>query len=237
MPRTRPAWTFPVVAFLGSAFVRLLSATWRVDEQPRRHVRALQSAPRGGAGAGTGPATRPGRIFCLWHSRLLLACGTQKDQPLHVLISRHHDGEYLARTVERLGGRPIRGSTTRGGGRALLEIVRVLEAGGDVILTPDGPKGPRLRVQQGCVAAASRTGAELIPMGLECRRARRLRSWDRFVVPWPFTKVAVRFGPPLRVPPDLDEASLAAECRRLEDAMAAASADAAAAAGVVPEVA
>jgi lysophospholipid acyltransferase (LPLAT)-like uncharacterized protein len=90
-------------------------------------------------------------------------------------------------------------------------------------------------VQPGCVAAASATGAAIVAVAFECRTRKRLRSWDRFVVPAPFTRVAVRFGEPLAVPRDLDEAGLAAWCRRVEEALHAVQRDAAAAVGVGPE--
>jgi hypothetical protein len=109
--------------------------------------------------------------------------------------------------------------------------VRVLRAGGDIAITPDGPKGPRLVVQVGCVLAAMRSRAPIVPVGLACRRARRLRSWDRFMVPFPFTRVAVRFGDPIHVPPDLAPAAIEIWRLRTEAAFLATTAAAAAAVG------
>lgn len=224
--RTRPRWTFAVVAVLGAALIRLWRLTWRVDERPERCVAARRGANPGGLGT----------IYLMWHSGILLGAATQAGNGLHVLISLHGDGEYIARAVERIGFHTIRGSTTRGGARALLGAVETLRAGGDCALTPDGPKGPRLRVQQGCVAAASLTGAPIVPVAFVCRRAKRLRSWDRFIVPWFFTKVVVRFGAEIRVPPGLDDAALEGWRTRVEEAMHAVHRDAAAAAGTAPEV-
>lgn len=219
----RPAWTYPVAAVLGSWTLRVWRWTWRVDERPPRTV----GARRGRSATGT--------VYLMWHSRILLGAATQANTGLHVVISQHGDGEYIARTVERMGFRTIRGSTTRGGARALLGVMETLRGGGDVAFTPDGPKGPRLRVQQGCVAAASATGAEIVPVAFECRTAKRLRSWDRFVVPAPFTKVAVRFGEALRVPPGLDADGLEEWRSRVEQALHVVTVDAAAAVGTAPE--
>jgi lysophospholipid acyltransferase (LPLAT)-like uncharacterized protein len=223
--RERPRWTFAVVGLLGAAMLRALRFTWRIRETPTRFAWARR------AGC-TGP---PGAIYAIWHSRIMLAAATQAGSGVGVLISRHGDGEYIARVIERMGFTTVRGSTTRGGGRALLEIVRALAAGRDVALTPDGPKGPRLRVQQGCVVAAMKSGAPIIPIGLECSRARRLRSWDRFVVPWPFARVAVVAGEPIRVPPSLDEREIDEWRGRIETALGDASRRAAEMAGAPTE--
>ena len=154
MARTRPRWTFPVVAFLGSWLLRLWRLTWRVDEQPKRHVLARKRARAPGD---------PGTVYLVWHSRLLVAAAMHTHVGMSAMISLHGDGEYIARTVGRLGIQAVRGSTTRGGARALLGAVEILRGGGDCTFTPDGPKGPRLRVQQGCVAAASMSGAPIVP--------------------------------------------------------------------------
>jgi lysophospholipid acyltransferase (LPLAT)-like uncharacterized protein len=107
-----------------------------------------------------------------------------------------------------MGFGTIRGSSTRGGGRALLEIVRTLSEGGDVAVTPDGPKGPRFKVQQGCVIAAMKAGSPIVPIGFDCSRSKRLRSWDRFMVPYPFAKASMVEGDPIEVPRDLDAAGV-----------------------------
>lgn len=227
MARRRPAWTFPVAAFLGAWVLRLWRLTWRVRGTSRQDVLARRAA-RGG---------RPGTIYLVWHSRILLGAPTFSGIGLSVLISLHGDGEYIARTVERMGFGTIRGSTTRGGARALREVVEVLRAGGDVIVTPDGPRGPRFRVQQGCVAAASLAGADVVPVAFEAGRARRLRSWDRFVLPGVFTRVLVRTGEPIAVPPDLDEAGIEDWRRRAERAMHDLTARTAAELGVPAETA
>ena len=145
MARDKPRWTFAVAGFLGAGLLRLLHATWRVRGGESRRLILARRAERAG---------RPGTIYVQWHSRIMLSAATHSRCGLNVLVSRHGDGEYIVRAIEWMGYGTIRGSTTRGGARALLEMVRVLGEGRDLAMTPDGPKGPRLRVQQGCVVAA-----------------------------------------------------------------------------------
>ena len=208
----------------GSLLIRTWCATWRIDEQPARAVRARRAA---------GPR---GAVWIMWHSRILLGAATQADEGLHVLISMHGDGELIARTVAKMGFTPIRGSSSRGGREALTETVRVLKEGGHVAFTPDGPRGPRMNVQAGCVVAAMRAGVPLIPVGFEPRRAKRLRSWDRFVLPRPFTRVAVRFGDPIEVPPVLSSEEIDEWRLRVRDALLAVTAEAADSVGVPAEI-
>jgi len=198
MSRDKSRWHFAVAGFLGAGLLRLLHATWRVRGSSKKVVLARRAERKG----------LPGTIYVHWHSRIILSSATNAGSGAHVLVSRHGDGEYIVRAIEWMGFHTIRGSTTRGGGRALIEMVRTLEGGGDVALTPDGPKGPRLRVQQGCIVAAMKAGAPIVPIAFDCARGKRLRSWDRFVLPWPFTKVAVVTGDPIEVPPGLDETGL-----------------------------
>jgi hypothetical protein len=228
MSREHPRWTFAVVGFLGAGLLRLLRSTWRVrGDDSRRRVLERRAERRG----------RPGVIYVQWHSRIMLSAATHSGCGVNVLVSRHGDGEYIARVIEWMGFGTIRGSTTRGGGRALLEIVRALGEGRDVALTPDGPKGPRLRVQKGCVVAASKAGSPIVPLGFECSRAKRLGSWDRFVVPWPFVRVAVVHGDPIEVPPDLDEAGIEAWRTKVQEALLDVTRRAAGIAGVAAETA
>jgi lysophospholipid acyltransferase (LPLAT)-like uncharacterized protein len=221
----RTGWKFFVVGLVGAAFLRFLRLTWRIRNDARGFPLARRAARRG----------LPGSIYVSWHSRIVMAAATQAGCGVNVLISRHGDGEFIVRVVERMGFHTIRGSSTRGGGRALLEIVRVLVDGGDVAMTPDGPKGPRLRVQQGCVVAAMKSGAPIVPLGFECSRAKRLASWDRFVVPWAFAKVAVVVGDEIAVPSDLDEAGVEEWRARIEAALGDVSRRAAEIAGCAVE--
>jgi lysophospholipid acyltransferase (LPLAT)-like uncharacterized protein len=144
-------------------------------------------------------------IVCFWHGRLLMMSnmwpGTAR---MNVLISRHRDGVFISRTIEHLGLDTIAGSSSKGGAGALMAMVRVLRKGEFVGITPDGPRGPRMRVAPGAIAAARLSGALLLPMCFSARWRIVAGSWDRMVIPLPFTRGIVEVGAPVEVPPDAD---------------------------------
>jgi lysophospholipid acyltransferase (LPLAT)-like uncharacterized protein len=140
-------------------------------------------------------------VFVLWHSRILPLLFHHRREEVVLLISRHRDGEYLANLAERWGYRSVRGSTKRGGEVGLLGVVRALQGGAVVAITPDGPRGPAEQVQPGAVAAAQHAGAALLPIGARSSSAWWLGSWDRMCIPKPFAGVDVVYGPPIEVAP------------------------------------
>ena len=167
----------------GTATLRALAATWRmrvVHAAPLRQLRAER---------------RPVILAC-WHGELLPLLWHHREQGIRILVSEHRDGEIIARVAARLGFGAVRGSTTRGGGRALLGLVRELEGGHDVAVTPDGPRGPAHQYAPGALVAAQRAGVPVVPVGAYASRAWRMRSWDRFMVPQPFARVIVAYGEP-----------------------------------------
>lgn len=170
---------------LGVPLVRLLGMTWRV-----RLVNNEASVDR---------LRREGRsiVFTLWHGDLLPLLFHHRGEGVSVLISEHRDGELIARVAESLGFRTVRGSTTRGASRALIGLARELDAGHDVAITPDGPRGPARTFAPGALIAAQRAGAPLIAVGLVATNAWRLRSWDRFVIPKPFSTVRIAYSDPV----------------------------------------
>jgi lysophospholipid acyltransferase (LPLAT)-like uncharacterized protein len=127
------------------------------------------------------------------------------------LISQHQDGEYITQIIERLRARVVRGSTTRGGIAGLMEMASV-DKQTHLAITPDGPRGPRRRLQPGAIFLASRTGLPVVPLGFGFSNAWRARSWDRFAVPLPFSIVACVAGRSIRIPPELGRTGL--ECWR-----------------------
>jgi lysophospholipid acyltransferase (LPLAT)-like uncharacterized protein len=133
---------------------------------------------------------------------------------VQVLASRSRDGELVAAVVRRVGLGTARGSSSRGGAAGLRALAATLRAGGDVAVVPDGPRGPRERVQPGVVALAALTGAPVVPLAFAAHPARRLGSWDRFLVPWPFARCAVVFGPPMAVARDADREAARREIER-----------------------
>jgi lysophospholipid acyltransferase (LPLAT)-like uncharacterized protein len=149
---------------------------------------------RGGEHLARLRAERAPVIFCLWHGELLPLLWQHRGQGVAILISEHHDGEIIARVAHGLGFRTIRGSTSRGAGRALIALIRHLEEGGEVAITPDGPRGPRGEFAPGAAVAAQRAGATLLFTRAAARRAWRLKSWDRFLVPKPFARIQVSYS-------------------------------------------
>jgi len=155
-------------------------------------------------------------IHVFWHAHLLLMVYSYVGPRLLFLISRHRDGELIASIVERFGFPSSRGSSTRGGSAALREMIRELRRGSDIGFTPDGPKGPSRRVQPGTIAAARLAQAPIVPVAIGVSRAWRLNTWDRFVIPKPFSRVLMVYGEAIRI---AREESVEAGCTRLERAL------------------
>jgi lysophospholipid acyltransferase (LPLAT)-like uncharacterized protein len=137
---------------------------------------------------------------------------------MHILISDHADGELITQVVKRLGFGVVRGSTTRGGARALREMSQRFTEG-NLCFTPDGPRGPRRSVQQGMIYAASRLGLPIVGAGMAFQDPWRARSWDRFAVPRPFRNAACVIPEAITVPPDADRDVLEEYRLRVERSM------------------
>lgn len=211
-----PWWLAPAAA-LGAALLWLLGHTWRVE---RLHARGHE-AERGDDAC----------VLAVWHARLLPLAYTHRGRGIVMLISRHRDGELIARVIERLGFGTARGSSTRGGEEGAREMLRHVLEGRQVGVTPDGPRGPARVVKPGTVFLASRSGRPFVPVASAASRAWVARSWDGFRVPWPFARVVVAFGDPITVPADLDAASTEAWSLRLGAALDALTLEAARRAG------
>jgi lysophospholipid acyltransferase (LPLAT)-like uncharacterized protein len=148
-------------------------------------------------------------VFVLWHGRLLAGTYWQRGNGLVALISQHRDGEYIARMVERWGYGTVRGSSTRGGTGAMRGLVRRVREGRSVVLTPDGPQGPRERMKAGALVVAQLSGAPVIPVATGAERAWVVANkWDRFQIPKPFSRVRLVYGEPIEIPRDADAAEL-----------------------------
>jgi lysophospholipid acyltransferase (LPLAT)-like uncharacterized protein len=187
----------------GSLLLTLLGWSWRFEREGAEHFEAFR---------------RRGEpvIFLFWHSRILSLAHLHRNEGIVVLISEHRDGELIARLVERRGFGTARGSSTRGGARGLRHLLRALREGSDLAITPDGPKGPPRRFKVGALVAAQLSGAPLIPLAVGARSAARARSWDRFLLPWPFARIEAVYGAPIHVPRDADEETLKALAARVD---------------------
>lgn len=164
-------------------------------------------------------------IGSLWHNRLLLISIALKKfvphRPGAGLISASRDGDLVADLTERLGFKVVRGSSSRFGASAMLELASVLESGREVFLTPDGPRGPVYQLGPGIILLAQKTGAAVQPLNIEFSSCWRLKSWDRFILPRPFSTVRMIFGPEHHVRQTTTEEEFEHERLRLQDAMMA----------------
>ena len=170
---------------LGAIALRLLAGTLRV----RREEAAV--APLW--------AARAPLIYAMWHGRLLLLPYLYGHRGAHVLTSRSRDGELVARWIRRFGLEPVRGSSSRGGADAVRLLARAIRSGREVVVVPDGPRGPREVLKPGVIALARLSGAPIVPTAVGASREWRLRSWDEFRIPQPFARCVVRFGEPIHV--------------------------------------
>jgi len=144
-------------------------------------------------------------ILCFWHNRLMIVRpGLPRDARVHMLISAHRDGQLISRAIAHFGVTTIAGSTSRGGLGALREMQRLLRAGSVVGITPDGPRGPRMRAKPGAIKAAQLSGAPLVPLTCAFSQRRVLGTWDRFCFAKPFGKALIIWGEPLYVPRHAD---------------------------------
>jgi lysophospholipid acyltransferase (LPLAT)-like uncharacterized protein len=157
-------------------------------------------------------------IIATWHGRLLMTpFGWQHSNRSHVLVSAHRDGQLIARTLAHFKARTIVGSTRRGGADALRKLHRLMLQGGAVGITPDGPRGPRMRVSPGIVQLARLSGAPIFPLAYSARPRHVFQTWDRFVLPLPFGRGVFLWGEPLTVPREAGEAALESARRQLEE--------------------
>ena len=164
-------------------------------------------------------------IGALWHNRLLIFPIVLRrffpNRHGAALISASHDGDLLADAVQRFGYEVIRGSSSRLGASAILQLTQVLASGRDVVITPDGPRGPAYELGPGIIFLAQKSGAAVLPMNLEYSHCWRLGSWDRFIVPRPFSKVRVLIDQPHRVRSTSTPEEFESERLALQDAMTA----------------
>ncbi len=202
------------LCFIGSLYIRLVHATtrWTVvrGEIPARYWDEGEPF-----------------ILAFWHGRLLMMpYSWPRGRAIHMLISEHRDGRLIADTVAHFGIETVAGSSTRGGVGALKRMVGMLKAGGYVGITPDGPRGPRMRASEGVSAVARLSGAPVIPATYAVSRRKVLGSWDRFIVAWPFAHGVIVWGDPVAVPPDADGVALETARLAIENGLNAITAEA-----------
>ncbi|MBS1718719.1 MAG: lysophospholipid acyltransferase family protein [Armatimonadetes bacterium] len=209
-----------ILGFIARGLVRLIGCTLRYQFENEEVV--LDKPPHG-------------QVICGWHGRSFPYAYRFRGKGYWVIISLSRDGRIQKRVFEGLGYQIIRGSTGRGGVRALAEAITALKKGGTMALTPDGPRGPSGEVQPGVMVMAQKSGATLIPVGISARPRRLFRSWDRYLIPMPFARVFMKFGQPLTVPPKATEQEVEALRLQLQVEMLRLEAEAEAALGFSPK--
>ncbi len=214
----RGGWKAALLGRSASILLKGWTATLRVEVDDR-------------SGVTQEPPPQNPRIFLLWHNRLLCLPTVWwriagKQRKAVALASASKDGGAVAAALEPLGIRTVRGSSSRRGATALLGLKQALATGHDACLTPDGPKGPRHKVQPGVVTLARLTGVPVVPIHLVCRHAWRLPTWDRLLVPVPFSKVRVVIGEGLVIAQDPAHDDAEVQRIRIENAMLAITEDA-----------
>jgi lysophospholipid acyltransferase (LPLAT)-like uncharacterized protein len=216
----------PVQAALGAVlagYMGVVKATTRWDRRGLEHAEPVWSR-------------EGGVVACVWHSRILLsrALWPQDAQPPAILISRSRDGDVIADAARRQGAAVVRGSSLnqrktakqKGSVGAFREMTRHVESGGCMAVTPDGPRGPRMRAGAGAVKLARTTGAPVLPCAWSTRRAKVFDSWDRFMLPLPFGRGVIVYAEPVAIAPDADAAALEAARALLEIRLNMATAEA-----------
>ena len=203
------SWPARLLLALGFGIYRLWARTLRLRvEDPHDVVGFVRQQPV---------------IFAIWHNRLLMLPRvfdpSFPTRQSYGLISASRDGDMIANWIERAGYGTIRGSSSRKGVAALRQLMDTLAANGNVLFTPDGPRGPVYQVSQGVVFLAQKSGAPIVPIHMEYSSCWRMKSWDRFVVPRPFATLRAIFGAPIRIPPLDGPEQFEAEQLRLQSAM------------------
>ncbi|HEY6307588.1 MAG TPA: lysophospholipid acyltransferase family protein [Candidatus Angelobacter sp.] len=161
----------------------------------------------------------PNGIWCFWHRCVIPAGYRFRGKQVAVMISRSFDGEYIARILGKLGYRPVRGSSSRGAVGALMGMRQELEAGHPAVFTIDGPRGPRFVAKPGPVLLAKKTGQPINCFYIAVERAWILNSWDRMIIPKPFSRACAYFSSPMPVPADASEEQMAAFHQQMQETL------------------
>ena len=194
-----------VLAWLAAQYIRLLFLTtqWTVVCPPETERCLAKGRPF---------------IACFWHGRMIMMrAALPRGITMHVLISEHRDGQLISRALADLGVATVGASSRRGGASALRGMCRLLAQGENVGITPDGPRGPRMRAKGGAIKVAQLSGIPILPVSGAVGRRRILGSWDSFCLALPFSRGIIQWGEPIEVPRHADDAELERLRRLLED--------------------
>ena len=193
-----------LLSFLAATYIRFVGLTSRIIWVNRVIREELE-------------ASGDGFIYAFWHGRQVFLTYLHRHTPVHPLISQSSDGELIARVCRSFGMEPVRGSTSKGGTEALLQMRSLMDTGDQIAFTPDGPRGPLRQVQSGVLFVAQKTGRPIVPVAVGAKRHWLFKgSWDEFIVPKPFNRIAVIYGEGIHVSPADD---LKAKAHELEEAL------------------
>lgn len=180
-----------ILSFIGYLLINLIGKTLRIEYINKEKEESVKFKRTG--------------ILAFWHGRLLLFGYLYKNQQdAYMMISQSRDGELISRFINYMGIKSIRGSSTRGGKGAFMNLARQIRRGYHAAITPDGPKGPRYIAQKGAIYLSKISRAPIVPVTYNARRKKVFNSWDRFLFPLPFSRVIVIYGDPIVVPEDAD---------------------------------
>jgi lysophospholipid acyltransferase (LPLAT)-like uncharacterized protein len=178
------------ISILGPLFILLLGKSLKIRWIGEENIKPIRE--------------RKGKVlYAFWHGRMLILSYSHRRKKNQVLISQHRDGEIIARIIERLGFGTVRGSSTQGGYKAILQMANRAKKGYDLAITPDGPKGPAFQVQPGTAYIAQKSEIPIIPITNSAQKRWTLNSWDKFIIPKPFSKAVIIIGKPIYVPGEL----------------------------------
>jgi lysophospholipid acyltransferase (LPLAT)-like uncharacterized protein len=178
-----------LISFLARTYLRWVGASSRIV-WVNRSVRDEMEA------------SGKGYIYAFWHGRQVFLTYLHRGDGTHILISKSRDGEIIAQVCRAFGLRTIRGSSSRGASESVLKMKNALESGEKVGITPDGPRGPLREVQPGALYLAQATGCPIVPVVYGARKKWVFKSWDEFIVPKPFNRIAAMYGEPMYVKPE-----------------------------------
>jgi lysophospholipid acyltransferase (LPLAT)-like uncharacterized protein len=204
--------TFWLATRFGWLLLLLVGRWTRIRFQGRDHFEKLRAHQR--------PF-----IICTWHGKILIPIFIHRGENICGMVSEHHDGEMIAQTLHRIGYTTVRGSSTRGGSRAMIAMIRALKNGHVGAIMPDGPKGPRHVFKFGALAIAQKAGADLLPMTFASSAFWRLKSWDQFIIPKPFSRALALYGEPISVPATTEPEALEGLRQQVEERMRALEAE------------
>ena len=183
----RTKFAYSVICWIGAQYIKLVAQTTKWSFINKKYIKNLwkKNEPF---------------ILCFWHGRLLMMpLSWKNEKKINVLISAHSDGQLLSRTVKHFNIETITGSSSKGGSEAIRNIIKSLKSGISVGMTPDGPRGPRMKVNSAIIKIASLTGCKILPLSYSVKRKKFLNSWDRFLLAYPFNKGCFIWGKPIKI--------------------------------------